>query len=139
MEIAFRLCLPRDASSVPTVRRLLSSTMHTLGIEDDCVNDIEVAVTEACTNVLKHAVGSAEEYEVEVELNHERAQISVIDAGYGFDASIHGSDIEMSRESGRGILLMKALVDTVEFKSEPRAGTIVNLTKALSLTPSSIL
>lgn len=139
MEIAFRFCLPRDASSVPAVRRLLGSTMNALGVEGDCIGDIEVAVAEACTNVLKHAMGSKDEYQVELELDHEKVRISVTDSGHGFDRASLRSSREMSRESGRGILIMQALVDAVEFESEPKAGTIVHMTKGLRLLPWSFL
>jgi serine/threonine-protein kinase RsbW len=139
MEIAFRLAMPRDASSVPAVRRLLGSTMSALGVEGDCINDVQVAVAEACTNVLKHALDSNDAYQVELELDHESVRISVTDSGHGFDHGSFRSDAELARESGRGILIMQALVDAVEFESEPRAGTIVHLTKGLRLQPWSFL
>src|SRR4029079_5946899 len=51
VEIKFTLQLPRDALSVPVVRRVLNSSMRTLGVADECLTDIELALTEACTNV----------------------------------------------------------------------------------------
>ena len=60
MEIRFTLQLPRDALSVPVVRRVLNSSMRTLGVAEDCLTDIEIALTEACTNVLDHAAAGDE-------------------------------------------------------------------------------
>ena len=138
MTIVFTLCLPRDRASVPVVRHLLRSSMDRLGVQEECLSDIELAVTEACTNVLQHSTGH-EEYEVAVEVNDRMAEIRVTDAGEGFDSDGVAPTVEDTAESGRGIQLMKALVDRVQFVSRPAAGTIVRLEKELALTDESIL
>ena len=138
MTIVFTLCLPRDRASVPVVRHLLHSSMDKLGVAPDCLGDIELAVTEACTNVLLHSTGH-EEYEVAVEINETTCEIRVTDAGQGFDQDSVAAVASDSAESGRGIQLMKALVDRVQFSSRPEAGTIVHLEKELELRDSSIL
>ena len=131
MEIKFTLVLPRDALSVPVVRRVLNSSMRTLGVEDDCLTDIEVALTEACTNVLDHAA-LGDEYEVVAGLDDNGCVIDVVDTGRGFDADHLGhADAETSAEDGRGIQLMRALVDRVQFDSRPEKGMIVHLEKQL--------
>lgn len=140
MEFVFTLCLPRDASSVPVVRHMISGTMRNLGIQDGCVEDVEVAVTEACTNVLKHATGVDNQYEVEVELTESEVGIRITDTGGGFDhGAVGGAGVEPTDEGGRGILLMRALVDDLQFHSKPEAGTIVHLRKSLTLAEDSIL
>ena len=138
MTIVFTLCLPRDRASVPIVRHLLHSSMDRLGVETDCLGDIELAVTEACTNVLLHSAGEAE-YEVSVEVNDNMCEIRVTDAGQGFDHERIIEGAPESAESGRGIQLMKALVDKVQFVARPEDGTIVHLEKKLALSESSIL
>ncbi len=138
MTIVFTLCLPRDRASVPVVRHLLRSSMDKLGVAPECLSDIELAVTEACTNVLQHSTGH-EEYEVSVEVNETMCEIRVTDAGQGFDHESIAPNAPESAESGRGIQLMKALVDRVHFLSRPEAGTIVHLEKELELQDSSIL
>ncbi len=138
MTIVFKLCLPRDGASVPVVRHMLRSAMERLGVEPDCLHDMELAVTEACTNVLQHATGTDDEYEVAVEVNETMCEITVTDAGEGFDHSAVAEALS-SAESGRGIQLMKALVDRVQFLSRPQAGTIVHLVKELELRNNSVL
>ena len=139
MTIVFTLCLPRDRSSVPVVRHLFRSSMDRLGVESECVDDMELAVTEACTNVLMHASGTKDEYEVAVEVNEKQCEIKVTDTGQGFDHAALETQTPSSSESGRGIQLMKALVDRVQFVSEPQDGTIVRLVKDLALTDDSAL
>jgi serine/threonine-protein kinase RsbW len=97
-------------------------------------------VTEACTNVLKHAVGTPDAYETTVEINENDCTIRVIDSGQGFDSAQFGREEALgTAESGRGIQLIRALVDTVEFTSRPEDGTVVHLEKRLEFNPDSIL
>jgi serine/threonine-protein kinase RsbW len=134
------LSLPRDEASVPVVRRLCKSALDDLGVHETCVSDIELAVTEACTNVLKHAHGTPDIYDVNVEFNDHDCSIRVIDSGAGFDASKEGREEALvGDESGRGIHLIRALVDNVQFTSRPEDGTVVHLEKRLVLMPNSIL
>ena len=140
MVITFSLSLPRDEASVPVVRRLCKSALDDLGVEDSCVSDIELAVTEACTNVLQHAHGTVDVYETTVEISDSDCTIRVIDSGEGFDASAEGRGDHIDEaESGRGIFLIRALVDNVRFISRPEDGTIVHLEKNLVFKPTSIL
>jgi serine/threonine-protein kinase RsbW len=139
VEITFALQLPRDALSVPLVRRVLDSSLHTLGVAADCLTDIEIALTEACTNVLDHAT-VGEEYEVVVGLNDSTCVVEVVDRGHGFQAEDVGhSEADLAAEGGRGIQLIRALVDTVEFESQPEAGTVVHLEKRLRFREGSPL
>ncbi len=138
MQISFALSLPVDAATVPVVRSLARAAMATLGVTDACLADVEVVLTEACTNALRHA-GGEDEYQVEMEVNEEFANIRVLDKGRGLDHRRLGGEAAHSSEGGRGILLMRALVDDISFDSRPKSGTVVNLTKRLSVEPDSVL
>jgi serine/threonine-protein kinase RsbW len=105
--------------------------MRTLGVSDDCLTDIELALTEACTNVLDHAA-AGDEYEVVAGLDDAVCVIDVLDTGRGFDADHLGhAEADPSAEEGRGIQLIRALVDRVHFKSRPESGMVVHLEKQL--------
>lgn len=131
MEIKFDLSLPRDARTVSVARHICRATLRELGVERDCVSDIEVALTEACTNVLEHA-GPGDAYDVEVTLTETDCVIRVLDNGTGFDFGAVPRRADAIAEGGRGIELMHALVDTVHFESRPEDGTIVHLEKHLA-------
>jgi len=88
--------------------------------------DIELAATEAVTNALK---GTPESHTVEVTVaGHEDAvDVEVVDQGVfsPVRAALHrGPDAE----SGRGIPIILALVDEVEF-AQTSSGTRVRMTK----------
>lgn len=130
MDIDVRLSLPRDAISVPVIRRVLRVALVTLAVHPDCISDIEIALTEACTNVLDHA-RTGDQYEVVARVHDDRCVIDVIDNGSGFDAALLGrSDADPTSEAGRGIQLIRALVDNVEFTPVGGRGS-VHFEKAL--------
>ncbi len=101
----------------------------------DSIHDVELAISEACANVIQHAVDS-EGYEVSIELAAERCSITVLDRGEGFDASGVGDQEDDDAESGRGLSLMRALVDNLNFVSEPKVGAVVHMVKQLDYDAS---
>jgi serine/threonine-protein kinase RsbW len=126
----FSLDLPRETLSVPVIRRILGDTLRGLGVSDACVADILVAISEACTNVVQHA-DSTSRYEVTVGIDGGQCVLKVVDRGQGFGGETVKS-VHPDSESGRGIKIMKALVDDVSFDSRPDTGTVVYLQKRLS-------
>ena len=140
MEIKLTLALPRDELSVPVARNVLKQAMDVLGVEQETTADIQLALTEACTNVLDHAI-EADEYEVSAGIDGDVCVIEVIDRGAsGFDGSQHGhAAAEEDAEEGRGIQIMRALVDKVEFESRPQVGTVVHLEKKLEWHDDSVI
>ena len=132
IQINVSLSLPRDELTVPVVRHICRYALLEVGARDSAVDDIELALTEACTNVLEHSAVD-DEYEVNIEINGDSCVIRVRDAGRGFDfANIGEQRPELAAESGRGIGLMNALVDRVAFTSIPENGMIVHLEKELA-------
>jgi serine/threonine-protein kinase RsbW len=121
--------LPREVGSVPVVRRLAAQALTSFGVHEEDIADVQVAISEACANVIDHAADT-DTYEVQVELAADRCAITVIDQGGGFDPADIG-DAELNAESGRGLTLMRALFDNVAFHSEPQAGAVVHMVKSL--------
>ena len=54
VDVKFCLVFPREALSVPVMRHMLGDSLRALGAEDQGVADLLLAVTEACTNVVRH-------------------------------------------------------------------------------------
>jgi serine/threonine-protein kinase RsbW len=124
---------------VPVARRIVDTSMRAVGVRDSCVDDVTLALTEACTNVLKHS-GPGDEYEVTLRLDDSTCSIEVRDVGRGFDFTTLGDDdAGMDAERGRGVQLMKLLVDRVRFQSKPEAGSVVHLEKELAYSDGSLL
>jgi serine/threonine-protein kinase RsbW len=110
--------------------------MANLGVTPTCIHDIEVALSEACTNVLQHA-GASEEYEVRLQVDDDRCVLRVVDVGeppgrprLNVPSGLPGGEVE----HGRGLLLMRALVDRVGFAEVEERGSVLSLEKRLLYT-----
>ena len=123
--------IPADAASVPLVRRTVAEAMRSAGVAQDCVEEAELALSEACTNVYHHS-GTVDHYEVAIELDAERLTMDILDTGDG--VAEHDRDPVMpdgSAENGRGLALMAAFSDQVVFDSVLSSGGAVHLVKKL--------
>ena len=135
--VSLTLRLPRDRLSVPVVRHLTHAALDEVGVMDGVADDVELALAEACANVLTHS-GPGDVYDVSITIGPETCDIRVTDVGRGFDyASLNREMAGADAESGRGVALMHALMDQVRFTSEPERGTIVHLVKGLEFDDSS--
>jgi len=79
-DVEFCLVLPRESLSVPVMRRVLGDTLTRLGVDQASVDDLLLAVTEACTNVLLHA-GPGRRYELVAHVNSSRCLVEVLNGG----------------------------------------------------------
>lgn len=122
--------LPRESVSVPVVRRLAAQALRAFGVNEEDVDDVQLAITEACANVIDHAA-ETDTYEVKIELGADRCALTIVDQGSGFDADGVPDLAHHDAEMGRGLTLMRALVDKVAFRNEPQAGAVVHMVKTL--------
>ena len=135
MDIAFTVHLPVDTGSVPFIRGLCRQALEHLGTERAVVDEIALALTEACANVVRHA-GEHGLYEVAVAIDDRLCRISVVDSGDGFDpAELAARDERSPLDEGRGLLLMQALVDRLDFRHEADGRHRVTLEKRLAPHP----
>jgi serine/threonine-protein kinase RsbW len=130
VEISLSLNLPRDEETIPVARHIVRKALAEVGVENDCTFDVELALSEACTNVLLHA-GPGQAYEVRLRIDERACELRVVDIGRGFDADSAPAPRSSGEEGGRGLGLMIALVDKVQFASRREAGTVVSMEKAL--------
>jgi serine/threonine-protein kinase RsbW len=135
VNISFSVRLPVDAQSVPLARGLLRQALEHLGVAQSGIEEIVLALTEACANVVQHA-GEHDEYQVDVDIDDRRCRISVLDHGEGFDvASVPTTPTGSPLDGGRGLLLMRALVDRLQFKADEEGRHRVILEKELAAQP----
>jgi len=137
-KVRFCLVFERELVSVPVMRRVLGDTLRGIGVNEESVDDILLAATEACTNVVLHAGQSAPAYEVAATVDRAGCRVEVTDVGQGCCPPPGGRPpVPQERstaslaESGRGFAIMQACVDDVELRSAPGQGTRVVLDKRL--------
>ena len=139
IRISLGLCLPRDAATLPVVRHIAERALDELGVEAAAIADVALALTEASANVVKHS-GAGDVYEVHLTVENNVCEIRVVDSGQGFDVTSPGPAMAgPTEERGRGMALMAALVDSVQFDLRPETGTVVRLVKDLPLRPDAAL
>ena len=139
MEIRYALRLPRDVVTVPLVRTICRDAMHRLGVTPDCQGDVALALTEACANVVQHA-GGDERVRGPIDFSGGTCHIRVLDQGPRHrPADSTRTETILDQDSGRGIVLMRLMVDRIAFESQPEDGTIVHLQKRLELEDGALL
>jgi serine/threonine-protein kinase RsbW len=130
VDIEFSLALPRDAIGIPMVRRVLGDAMRSLHVSESCIADMLLAVSEACSNAVRHG-GPANRYEVTASIGYGRCDVRVADSGDGLPSvPLHFPPADT--ENGRGLLIMRSVVDEISFGITPGRGTTVHMRKQLA-------
>ncbi|WP_372637902.1 anti-sigma B factor RsbW [Cohnella sp.] len=129
------LSIPALPEYVDLVRLTLYGIATKLKFTFEEIEDMKVAVSEACNNAVLHAYGDLSgNIEVTFQTLGEELIITVKDFGKSFvvDESkeapvMHGKEIDEIQSGGLGLYLMQALMDRVEVKQD--GGTAVTLSK----------
>jgi len=105
------------------------------GYDIEAIDDIKVAVSEACTNIIIHSHTNADfTYDVIIECSERSLTISVVDEGAGFEMGDYMEPIPgETRGSGMGIFIVRALMDEVDIQTEIGVGTNIRMTKYLQV------
>ena len=119
-----KLTLPARPENVAVVRHVLGAFAQALGLPMELIEDIRLAITEACTNVVRHAYADSDPGSVEVSIRpHEDVvQVTVADHGCGIGTSADASG------PGLGLPLIAAVADTMELQPVPGGGAQVRMT-----------
>ena len=115
-EATVRLTIPAKAEYITLVRLALSGLSRLRPLSEEALGDLKLAVTEACSNSVRHGYGDAGEGTVEIlyELLPDRFVVEVADDGPGFDAQGDRVDDRELEEGGLGIAIIKAVSDEFE-------------------------
>lgn len=133
MDVRTSTRLRRDRSTVPAARAFITHGLRIAGASAETIERLELALAEACNNVVYHAAGST--FTVDLMVDGDRAMVAVADHGSGFVPQMHRGMPPPLATGNRGIPLMQALVEQVEMFSDP-AGTTVVLVHPLGAVPS---
>src|SRR3954452_14532146 len=107
-----KLTLPARPENVSVIRHVLGAFAEALRLPDDLVEDLRLAVTEACTNVVRHAYSPEYAGPVEISIQPLEEQVTVI-------VSDHGRGIGTSWAAtgpGLGQPLIAAIADIVDLQ-----------------------
>ena len=134
--VKFILVLASNPKNVGKVEGFLLKINQRLKLDDNQFNKLLVAATEAVNNGIIHGNKRDPKKKVTItcEANRTALLLRVQDEGLGVDPAALPNPLaeeNLMRENGRGVFLMKSLMDGVEFEKLP-SGSAVTMKLALS-------
>ena len=132
---AVRLRIPARPEYIALCRLALAGLSRTRGLDDETVADLKLALTEACSNSIRHAYPNGEgSVEIVYDLRPDRLVIDVVDDGKGFDPRQTSRDDEDElSEGGLGMAIMHAITDELELeRGADGRGSRLRLVKLLA-------
>jgi len=140
-----QLQIPALADHIDIVRLCLFGIASKMGFSYEDIEDMKVAVSEACNNAILHKHQDDKQGIIDIRFEMEDSALSIIikDNGPGFDYEettkkalpLRETEVADLRIGGLGIYLMQALMDKVEVMTGN--GTVVNMTKYKTSTNSA--
>jgi serine/threonine-protein kinase RsbW len=135
---AAQLKVKSRTENLSEIRDFVSGNARTAGIPEVTVENIILAVDEACTNIIKHAYNLSPEGEIIIKIDYdeEKFMVTIIDYGKSFEPDrVPLPDLQKyyreHRVGGLGMYLMKSLMDNVEYITVPGEYNQVLLSKKI--------
>ncbi len=136
---------PGVSSSLAEIRITIIDLARQTGFTEDDVAKIEMAVDEACANVVEHAYAAEKEWRwqqgdpvmrLEVRTRPGQLIIEITDNGRSFDfANYRPPDLDQNiqdmKSGGFGVAIMRRIMDEVQYASDPQRGNTLRLVKYL--------
>jgi serine/threonine-protein kinase RsbW len=119
--LGFRLRLPAIPEAVPLARLAVGRLCAREGIAAELAEDVRLAVSEACTNCVRHAYGGGSEratFALDVCMRTDSLVVVVRDSGAGIVADNPG-------DLGLGLQLIRQVAERTDVASRPGRGTRV--------------
>jgi serine/threonine-protein kinase RsbW len=130
------LSIPSRLELLPVLDKLLSGIIDQVGFDEADADAVAISIIEAGTNAIQHGHKKDPSKIVyfRFDIFPDRLGVDVTDSGAGFDLSrVLASDPTtpegLLQCCGRGIFIMRQLMDTVDFDIRAAQGTTVHLEK----------
>ena len=129
------ISIPASLKYLTDVDEFVEGFLRRSGAEESAIADIAISVSELINNAVAHGSTSSPDQPIVVTINRTDGliKIGVSDPGGGFDPdSIDDplADENLLKEAGRGIFIVRSLMDSVDIETSER-GTTVIITKQL--------
>jgi serine/threonine-protein kinase RsbW len=138
IENTFTLDVPSTTENLAMIREFVTRVAAQAGLSEVEVGQLELAVDEACANVIEHAYGDDKTKQVMVRaiFDEDALRIHVIDTGKGFDPTqVQQQDLKelmaKRKTGGLGMRLIKTLMDEVHYDIEPGKRNELRMVKKL--------
>jgi serine/threonine-protein kinase RsbW len=128
------LKIPGRAEWVAVARLAVAAVASRLRFSVDEIEDIKLALAEACTNAIQSAGGQdAGVIEIVCDAREDELRVTVRDAGAGIHLEpVRSGGLDEGRTEELGVFLIRALMDSVDYTSDPRRGTELVMIKRVT-------
>ena len=137
-ERQFTLQVPSSTENLALIREFVTTIGAQAGLTATEVGQIELAVDEACANVIEHAYGHdiSKEVIIRAIFDDETLSLVITDTGKGFDpAKIPQEELDklvaQRKSGGLGMRLIKTLMDEVQYEIVPGQKNELRMTKQI--------
>ncbi len=127
---------PGEFSSLSAISDFVAEQAEKMGFDEKATYAVQLAVDEACSNIIEHAYGGEGVGDIEMTCNLGENELEIIlkDSGKPFDPEdIPDLDtslpIDQVGERGAGVYLMHKLMDEVQFHFSKSSGTTLVMRK----------
>ncbi len=140
---AIEIRVPCKPEYIRTIRRTIAEFAGLIDMPPQAIEEVEIAASEAASNVVRHAYCGQPEcsHPIRVKCTYKAGDliIEIIDKGSGFTVPSRQQthELDLSRDGGFGIMLIRCLMDKVSFSSQA-SGTRVRMAKRAGLTAHEI-
>ena len=134
---AVRLTIPAKPEYITLGRLALTGLVRLRPepLSQEVLGDLKLALTEACTNSVRHAyAGGDGSVQILYELHSDRLVVEVTDDGNGFEPPARPGvvlDGQELNEGGLGIAIIEALADELEIREREQGGSSLRFVKLL--------
>ena len=127
------LRIPNKAEWVAVARLAVAAVANRLPFSVEEIEDLKLAIAEACTNAIQHSVG-AESIEIVCEALPDQLRLTVRDHGNAAPADFETKPSFDSTEAraNLGVFLIRSLMDEVAYSLDPSAGTNLVMVKKVT-------
>jgi serine/threonine-protein kinase RsbW len=133
-ERSVRLTIPARAEYITLGRLALTAIARVRPLSEETLSDLKLALTEACTNSVRHAYreGRTGVVEIVYQLERDRLVVEVTDDGRGFRLTeIESAGNGDFSEGGLGIAIIRAVTDEVDIRERESGGSRLRFVKFL--------
>lgn len=130
------IVIPARFDQLETIRGFAAQAARDAGMDDADVYVVEMAVDEACSNIVEHAYRGKEGGDIECTCSSDEDGLTITlrDHGEPFEpATIFtpdlGAGLYTRRVGGLGIFLIRKLMDDVRFEALGKAGNLLTMIK----------
>lgn len=121
------LRLNGNSDTLALVRKVIDAAVNHLSMTASLLNDLKLATTEACTNVIRHAYkfNPEKQYDVVFKITNDMLFIELNYVDPGFDPEkIPVPDLKKMNEGGLGVFIIKNIMDYVKYTTNADSGKV---------------